>query len=177
MARRKFVAELSVKGINQLKADLIDYKDNILRQKIQLLTERLANKGVEIAKSNIVNYDAVFTKELLENIVAKQGTSTKNNAIFYIVADSKHAIFVEFGTGQLGKEGGYPYPFPNNVDWKYNSGKTIIEISDGQYGWYYPANDGNWYFTQGMPSRPFMYETSLELMTLVVKTAKEVFSQ
>jgi len=35
--------------------------------------------------------------------------------------------------------------------------------------------NGNWYFTQGMPSRPFMYETSMELMNLVVKTAREVF--
>ena len=72
-------------------------------------------------------------------------------------------------------EGGYPYPFPEGVDWEYSTGKTIVEVSPGQYGWFYPGDDGKWYFTQGMPSRPFMYETSLELMNLVVKTAREVF--
>ena len=92
------------------------------------------------------------------------------------MADSHHAAFVEFGTGQFGLESAYPYPFPEGVDWQYNTGETIFEISPGQYGWFYPGDDGRWYFTQGMPSRPFMYETSLELMNLVVTTAKEVFA-
>ena len=64
---------------------------------------------------------------------------------------------------------------PEGVEWNYNTGKTIFEIEPGQYGWFYQGDDGKWYFTQGMPSRPFMYETSIELMQLVVRTAKEVF--
>ena len=71
-------------------------------------------------------------------------------------------------------EGSYPYPFPEGVEWNYNTGKTIFEIENGQYGWFYPAEDGTWRFTQGMPSRPFMYETAVELMTEIAKTEKEV---
>ena len=176
MAKRVFKTDLSVKGIEQLKKDLLNYKNNTLQKKVNLLAQRLAEKGVAIAKSNITTLDAIFTGELLNSIQVKKGGGAKGTAIFYVVADSRHAAYVEFGTGQLGLEGGYPYPFPEGVDWQYNTGKTIFEISPGQYGWFYPSDDGQWYFTQGMPSRPFMYETSLELMQLVVRIAKEVFA-
>ena len=176
MAKRVFKTDLSVKGIEQLKKDLLNYKNNTLQKKVNLLAQRLAEKGVAIAKSNITTLDAIFTGELLNSIQVRKGGSAKGTAIFYVVADSKHAAYVEFGTGQLGLEGGYPYPFPEGVDWQYNTGKTIFEVEPGQYGWFYPK-DGKWYFTQGMPSRPFFMETSLELMNLVVSTAREVFKQ
>ena len=176
MARRVFKTDLSVKGIEQLKKDLLNYKNDTLQNKVNLLAQRLAEKGVTIAQNNITTLDAIFTGELLNSIQVRKGGSVKGTAIFYVVVDSHHAAYVEFGTGQLGAEGAYPYPLPEGVDWQYNTGKTIFEVSPGQYGWFYPGSDGQWYFTQGMPSRPFMYETSLELMNLVVTTAKEVFA-
>lgn len=174
MARYRFETNLSTDGIERLKRELLNYKNNTLRHKVDLLAKRLAEKGVVIAQTNVAKLDAIFTGELMNSISAKSGGSTQNSAIFYIVADSEHAVYVEFGTGQLGEEGGYPYPFPQGVNWNYNTGKTIFEISPGQYGWFY-QRDGKWYFTQGMPSRPFMYETSLELQTLIARTAREVF--
>lgn len=176
MAKRVFKADLSVKSIEELKKQLIDYRDNVLQAKTKELVRRLAEKGVEIAKTNVTKLDAVFTGELMNSIHEKDGGSTKTSAIFYVVVDSEHAVFVEFGSGQLGQEAPYPYPLPEGVKWEYNSGKTIFEISPGQYGWFYQKN-GEWYFTQGMPSRPFMYETSLELYNIVLQTAKEVFGK
>lgn len=175
MAKYKFSSDLSVKGIENLKRQLLDYKNNTLQHKVDLLAKRLADKGVDIAQANVARLDAIFTGELISSIHTAYGGSTKGTAIFYVVADSSHAAFVEYGVGQLGAEGGYPYPFPEGVEWNYNTGKTIFEISPGQYGWFYPGNDGKWYFTQGMPSRPFMYETGLELARIVVETAREVF--
>ena len=173
--KRVFKTDLSQSGIADLRKQLVDYKNNVLQQKVDLLAKRLAEKGVAIAQTNIATYDAIFTGELISSIEARYGGSTKGSAVFYVVADSRHAVFVEFGTGQLGLEGSYPYPFPEGVEWNYNTGKTIFEIENGQYGWFYPAEDGTWRFTQGMPSRPFMYETAVELMTEIAKTAKEVF--
>ena len=175
MAKRTFKTDLSVKGIENLKKALLNYKDNILQQKVDLLAKTLAENGVDIARVNVAKLDAIFTGELISSIHTSYGGSSKGTAVFYIVADSKHAAFVEFGTGQLGQEAPYPYPLPEGVEWNYNTGKTIFEIEPGQYGWFYHGDDGKWYFTQGMPSRPFMYETSMELMQLVVRTAKEVF--
>ena len=174
MGVHKFKTDLSVKGIEQLKKELLNYKNAELRQKVNTLVRLLAEQGVLIAQANITSYDAIFTGELLSSISAKNGGGTNGTAIFYIVADSRHAVFVEFGTGQIGSEAPYPYPLPPGVDWEYNSGKTIFEISPGQYGWFYPKGD-KWYFTQGMPSRPFMYETAMELQELILKTAREVF--
>lgn len=177
MAKRVFKTDLSVKGIEKLKKDLLNYQNNTLQQKVDLLAKRLADIGVDIAQVNIARLDAIFTGELIASLHTRFGGSSKGSATFYIVSDSEHAVFVEFGTGQLGAEGGYPYPFPQGVDWQYNVGETIIPISTGEYGWFYRDDNGNVYFTQGMPSRPFMYETSLELAKLVVKTAKEVFAK
>ena len=176
MAKKVFKSDLSVKGLENLKKQLLDYKNNTLQQKLNLLSKTLSEKGVVIAQANIAGLDAIFTGELISSIHTRKGSGSKGTAIFYIVADSKHAAFVEFGTGQLGKEAPYPYPLPEGVEWNYNTGKTIFEIEPGQYGWFYQGDDGKWYFTQGMPSRPFMYETSMELMQLVVRTAKEVFA-
>ena len=174
MAKKKISVEFSQRGIEQLKKELLDYKDT-LQYKVDLLAKTLAETGVDVARANVARLDAIFTGELISSIHTKFGGSGNGTAIFYIVVDSEHAAYVEFGTGQLGMEGGYPYPFPPGVDWQYNTGEKIKPFGKGQYGWFYQDDKGNVYFTQGMPSRPFMYETSLDLMKLVVKIAKGVF--
>ena len=174
MAKKKFkVNILSQSSVEQLKKDLLAYQ-NSLTDKTRLFAQILAEKGVQIAKARIGTLDAVFTGELLSSVHSVNLGGGKEFAIFAVVVDSEHALYVEFGTGQLGQEAGYPYPFPPGVDWEYNSGPTIREISPGEYGWFY-QRDGKWYFTQGMPARPYMYETFLELMRIAGSTAREVF--
>lgn len=173
--KRTFKADLSRSGIDNLIKQLKDYKDNILPNKIRQISERLANEGVLVAKIQVQKYNAVFTSELINSITSKPGVQTKTRSVFYVVADSEHAVFVEFGSGQMGAEAPYPYPMPPGFDWEYNVGQTIFEVSPGQYGWFY-QRDGQTYFTQGMPARPFMYETAMELYTKVVTIVKDVFS-
>jgi len=173
MAKRVFKTDLSVKGIEQLKKNLLNYKDNILQHKVDLLAKKLADKGVDIAQVNVARLDAIFTGELINSIHTKYGGSAKGTAIFYVVADSEHAIYVEIGTGIIGAS----KPYSGKLPVVYAQGKTIHHTKDGKYGWFYQDDNGNWYFTEGMPSRPFMYETSMELMNLVVKTAKEIFAR
>ena len=172
MAKRVFKTDLSVKGIEQLKKDLLNYKDDILQHKVDLLSKTLADRGVDIAQTNVARLDAIFTGELINSIHTRYGGSSKGTAIFYIVADSDHAIYVEMGSGLIGAS----KPYPGKLPVAYAQGKTIHRTKNGKYGWFYQDDNGDWYFTEGMPSRPFMYETSLELMQLVVKTAKEVFA-
>lgn len=174
MAKYKFQTDLSVNGIKDLRRQLKDYERNILQSKLEKFVARLAEEGVEIAQGNIASLDAVFTGELFNSIHTENGGSSKGSAIFFVVADSEHAAFVEFGTGQQGLENPYPYDLPDGVEWNYNSGKTIFQVSPGEYGWFYPR-DGKWYFTQGMPSRPFMYMANMEMYNRVKKIAKEVF--
>lgn len=174
MAKKRFKSDLSISGIKRLQEDIIKYQ-NTLPNKARLLTERLAEMGVDIAKVNISRLDAVFTGELIQSIHSVNKSSTRNGAIFCVVADSEHAVFVEFGTGIVGQQSPYPYPLPSGMNWQYASGQTIRQLADGRYGWFYPADNGQWYFTEGMPSRPFMYETALELQKKVVEEAKKIF--
>lgn len=176
MAKKVYKTTLSNRGVDSLIKKVKNYRDSVVN-KTYLFTQRLAEKGVDIAQVYLGSYNAIFTGDLMRNIHAMGGNVSMGTTIFYIVADSEHAVFVEFGTGQVGQEAPYPYPFPLGTDWEYNTGETIFEFETGQYGWFYIGNDGKLYFTQGMPARPFMYETSLRLkdMSLVVRTAKEVF--
>ena len=71
MAKRVFKTDLSVKGIEQLKKDLLNYKDNILQHKVDLLSKTLADRGVDIAQTNVARLDAIFTGELINSIHTK----------------------------------------------------------------------------------------------------------
>lgn len=172
MAKKRYNVDiLSVSSIEKLKRELLNYKDNILQQRVDLLAMRLAEKGVDIAQINVAKLDAVFTGELISSIHTQYGGSAKGTAIFYVVADSEHAIYVEIGTGLIGSKS----PYPGKLPVMYAQGKTIHKTENGKYGWFYQDDNGNWFFTEGMPSRPFMYETAMDLHQIVEKTAKEVF--
>lgn len=175
MAKKPLKADLSVSSIRQLQKNLIRYQEYLTNKAAQL-AKRLSELGVDIAQVQIANLDAIFTGELIASIHSEYKDSTKYGAIFAVVADSSHAVFVEFGTGQRGEDKPYPYPLPDGVSWDYNVGKTIRQNAvTGRYYWFYPGQDGKWHYTEGMPSRPFMYLTSMELIREVPKIAKDIF--
>lgn len=163
------------KSIQAAVKALKDY-ENSLEYKCRLLAETLAEKGVEIARVQIADLDAIFTSELLQSIHAEYVGSVKGGGVWSVVAGTDHALFVEFGTlGSIGGKKEYPYPLPEGVQWNYGSGSNIIQLANGQYGWFYKGDDGKVYWCEGMDSRPFMYLTGIELEKDVVKAALEVF--
>lgn len=174
MAKKVIQMSLSEKSIQNAIQQLRSYQ-NSLEYKCNLLAQRLAERGVEIAKAQVYDMDAVFKNELFSSIHAEYKGQTEGGHIWAVVAGSDHALFVEFGTGMVGAQSAYPQALPEGVSWQYASGKTIRQLADGRYGWFYPSDDGNWYFTEGMPSRPFMLNTSLELQRIIREVAKEVF--
>lgn len=159
---------------NAIKA-LRDY-ENSLTYKCQLLAEKLAEKGVEVARMHVTGLDAIFTGDLMRSIHAEYIGNDNGSEIWAVIADDESAAFVEFGTlGSLGGKEEYPYPLPDDVQWNYGSGSNIIQLANGQYGWFYKGNDGKVYWCNGMDSRPFMYLTGIYLKKDVVKVAREVF--
>lgn len=166
---------LSEQGIRDIQRQLEEYKKTF-NNRTQLFIERLAMEGVNIARAKITSLDAIFTGELLQSIRREPREITTSSAKFAIITDSEHACFVEFGTGQRGMDTPYPYPLPNGVSWNYATGSTIKKNPiTGHYYWFYPGQDGKWHYTEGMPARPFMYETSLELSRIIDRVSKEVF--
>lgn len=175
MAKKVLKSDLSTEGLERLQRDLEKYKNDVI-YKTQLLAERLSERGVEIARLRITDYDAIFTGELLQSIHNEYKESNKYGAVFVVVTDSEHAAFVEFGTGQNGIDTPYPNTLPDGISWDYAVGKTIRKNpKTGRYYWFYPGRDGKWHYTEGMPARPFMFETAQELTQIVTQVASEVF--
>lgn len=156
---------LSQKSIDKAVQRLTEYTEEI-NDKCNQLAKILAQKGVETAKMKIAQFDAIYTGELLASINYEKGAVIQNGSEWIIYTDCLWAKFVEFGTGIVGKKN--PHPDTGIIGWKYDVNEH------GESGWFY-YRDGEWHWTKGMPSRPFMYETSMELMKVITKTAKEVF--
>lgn len=175
MAKKVISMTLSQKSIQNVMQEIRSYQ-NSLEYKCRLLAEKLAEKGVEIAQTYVASLDAIFTYELNSSIHAEHVKDLQGGGIYAVVAGTDHALFVEFGTGIVGQQSPYPGKLPEGVTWEYASGKTIRQLADGRYGWFYRDDNGQWWFTEGMPSRPFMYYTANELRDLIIETAKEVFA-
>jgi hypothetical protein len=153
--------------------ELKQYKRDV-ENKTRLLVQRLTDEGASIARVKIVNMGAYYSGELLSGVNGYYSPSL--NAGFVKVA-SDHVAFVEFGTGVIGKNSPHKNgEYLSKAAWSYASGTKIFTTKDGRVGWIYPTDDGGFRFTEGMESRPFMYETALELQSKCEQMAKEVFS-
>lgn len=157
---------LSVSEFKKAAEEVEKYKKEITR-KTRKLAERLAEEGVELAKIKISEYPAIDTGELLNSMQAEAGDVIQYGSKWIVFTDCPHAAYVEFGTGIVGERD--PHPDTSLVGWRYDINEH------GEAGWHYYKN-GEWHWTKGMQSRPFMYETGRDLRMKVSKIAKEVFA-
>lgn len=154
---------LSTKSITDAIGQIELYKAE-LKIRTNRLIERLTERGVEIAKLQVRQLDAVYTGQLEESI---EGVFDPENAVGIIRAGAPYAVYVEYGTGIVGQN--FPHPAPEG--WQYDVNKH------GESGWwYFNDRDGRWHWTQGMVSRPFMYNTARELERQAITIAREVFA-
>ena len=161
----KSVAE-AIKELNQYKRDL--------EKKVSLLVQRLVDLGAEIARIKIVGMGAYYSGELLSGV---SGYYSPTLNVGFVRVTSDHVAFVEFGTGVVGKASPHKNgEYLSKAAWQYATGPKIFTTQDGRVGWIYPTDDGGFRFTEGMVSRPFMYETALELQREFPRIVKEVFS-
>ncbi len=156
---------LSEKEIDRAIKQVEKYKKDI-ENKTKLLAERLAHEGVMIAQAKIMEFPSIYTGELLSSISDEPGMVLSNGAEYIIYTGCEWAPYVEFGTGIVGSEN--PHPNPAITNWKYDVNQH------GEAGWNY-FKDGEWHWTKGMPSRPFMYETAQDLRLKIPIIAREVF--
>ena len=155
----------AIKEINEYKAEV--------EHKSRVLVQRLIDYGANIARVKIISLDAVDTGELLSGV---DGYYSPTLNVGFVRVTSNHVAFVEFGTGVKGQENQHKNDeYLSKASWGYATGQKIFTTKDGRIGWIYPTDDGGFRFTQGMKSRPFMYETALELQREFPRIVKEVF--
>jgi hypothetical protein len=153
---------------------LNEYKKEV-ETKTTELAQRLTDLGVETARIKIVEMGAYYSGELLSG-VSGYFSPTLNAGFVRVTSD--HVAFVEFGTGvALGNTIHPNGEYLAKASWAYGSGKKIFTTKDGKIGWIYPTDDGGFRFTEGMGSRPFMFETAQELDRQFIRIAKEVFAK
>lgn len=132
--------------------------DNEVERIIKTLTDR----GVEIARSKVLEMDAQESGELFNSITAVYNLAEN---IGIVKVGARHAMYVEFGTGLPGQMS--PHPQPDG--WTYNTRGL-----DFDEGWLYiDRRTGKLRYTEGMRSRPFMWETARELEDLAHSLVKK----
>jgi len=139
--------KLTTRSIEDAIREVKQYKRK-LNDRVKALIRELVDKGVEIAKAQVRELGAVYTGQLEESIT---GFFDEETGLGIIRTDCPYAIYVEFGTGVVGKRNPHPEPIEG---WQYD----VNEHGDKGW-WYFNERDQKWHWTKGMVSRPFMYNT------------------
>lgn len=144
----------------------------------QTLADKIAERGVELAKENYSGYERVS--------VDKQETEKPGK--MQIIAKGKGLAFVEFGTGNTG-EGTYPDKdmLPKDTI-EFESPKGTPQKTQG-YVYYYPNKktkvNGGWYangvFHKGQRAKAQMFYTSQQIRRecgeIVKETIREILNK
>ena len=181
MGKKVFKVDLSVKGIEKLKQDLINYRDD-LPIKLTRFVKELAEIGIPVIETHMA--EANYTYE--ENGV-RSGADTSHYthvklnsfgtyAQATLIVEGRELLFIEFGAGVSNNEdagvGGSPHPKGEEF------GFTIGSYGKG-YGarkvWGYYAEGGELVLTRGVKATMPVYEADKEIIKSVTKVARKVF--
>ena len=165
MAKTVIKFTLDRKDIDRAIKELKQFKNEFLK-KCNSLVQELTDMGVDIAKVEVTQLDAVYSGELRDSIEGYFDPSTGVGIIS--TGDTRYAMYVEFGTGVVGSQS--PHPNPQSYTYDINA--------HGDEGWVYYNDDiGEFRWTKGFKSRPFMYNTARQLEKECKKIAQEVFGK
>lgn len=179
MAKKVFKADLSVKGIEALKSQLLQYKDN-LHVNCQELVSRLLQSGVavsqaKISESPLGKYVTVTTNISADKIGCK-GVLLAKGAVKEQEGYAPFSILlaIEFGSGVHFN----PTPNPLSAEMGYGVGTfpgQVYAMEPG--GWYFWSEEKQqWIHSYGVKATMPMYSADMEIIQNVVKIAKEVFT-
>lgn len=179
MSKKVFKSDLSAKGIEALKRQLLQYKDS-LHIKCEELVSRLLQSGVSASKSKISEsplgkYVTVTTnisadKMGCEGILLAKGAVKEQEGY----APFSILLAIEFGAGV------HFNPTPNPIissEFPYGVGTFPGQTHAYQDTWFYwDENTQEWKPTHGVKATMPMYNADMEIIHNVVKIAKEVFA-
>lgn len=184
MARKVYRCSLSVSELNKLADTIQSYADD-LPNKMKVLVERLADRGIQIAKPYVQDgYDlhgatnlVVFKKEF-ENptpdgckciMIMTDQSLMKKEWIYYGKIKTEYispSMMLEFGSGAYAIDG-HRGTFPRS-DGKPSKGNQV--------SWSWMDKKGQWHSSNGIvPTRP-LFNTAEQLYNEAISIVKEVFS-
>lgn len=179
MGRHKHVVktQLRTASIQRSIRELETYKGE-LKTKIDHFMTFIAYEAEKFCKKACpVGLGSGDGGHLRDSITSVYDPRTK---IITVRAGSAWAVFVEYGTGIVGKNSPHPDPgswsYPGTESWVYPITESTYEAMKSKGMVVSKNKDGQCFAaTKGMESRPFMYETSRFIEDLIEKKARTFF--
>ena len=178
MAKKVFKSDLSVKGIEAIKRQLLQYKDS-LPIKCEKLVSRLLQSGVAVSQAKIsespLGKYVTVTTNISDDKIGCKGILLAKGAVKEQEGYAPFSILlaIEFGAGV------HFNPTPNPLigsEFPYGVGTFPGQTHAYQDMWFYwDENTQEWKPTHGVKATMPMYNADMEIIQNVVKYAKEVF--
>ena len=181
MGKRVFKADLSVKSIENLKKELLDYKNNELNRLLVKFTEELLKIGIQVVDERMNNASYKFDKDNIMSgadpshntfvRISKFGSNVKAT----LVVTGRELLFIEFGAGVSFNTKAGSSPHKKGEEF----GFTIGSYGKG-YGsrkvWGYYNDNGDLVLTRGVKAEMPMYYADIAMIQSVVEVARRVFN-
>lgn len=183
MAKRKFKADLSVKGITQLQKELLDYKNNTLQKNIRKYVSELINIGISVSQARVDDsplgkYITLSAKTFVDNkgckgfLIAKGAVKEEVDKDGNPYPPFSTILAVEFGAGIHFN----PTPNPNADKYGLGVGTFPGQLHAFQDTWFYwDEAEQLWKPTHGVKATMPMYNAQMAIMEQMVKVAKTIF--
>ena len=178
MAKKVFKTDLSVSGLNDLKRQLLQYKDEF-PTKCEKLVSRLLQRGIavsqtKISESPLGKYVTVTTNISADKMGCK-GILLAKGAVKEQEGYDPFSILlaIEFGAGAHFN----PTPNPLSAEMGYGVGTFPGQVHAMEPGgWYFWSEEKQqWIHSYGVKATMPMYSADMEIIKNVTKIAKEVF--
>ena len=181
MAKRPPIkVDLSVKGIEELKRELLNYKEVTLKNLLREYVTELAQEGITVGQQNVGGFGKYITFSIQADIT-KDGckalmVATETGKIISSwqtadgikTAEVSPLLMAEFGSG-WGAEN------PMNVPGVGQGTFPGQSHAFDKEGWYWMDLDGNWNYSKGINAKMPMYKASQQIQRIAKSKAREVF--
>lgn len=181
MGKRTFKIGLNVKGIENLKKQLMQYRDVELPNKIREVVRRLCEIGIPVIERNMEEASYTYDEKNIQS-----GSDTQHRTYFNInsfgdtavgklVLQGKEVLFIEFGAGTYYNTavGNSPHPLGEKYGYligTYGMGNGAKQV------WGYYSDSGELVLTRGTKATMPMYKADMEIISNVERIVREVFS-
>lgn len=146
--------------------DELEKYEKKLKELPQKVAQRACDEGYNVARANI----PPISDQNQPALLSKGGSGN-----VYTIEAGGCLPYVEFGTGVVGQNGGYPETeYLATAGWEYANSPHVFTTKKGRTGWFWFDNSaGHYRFTEGIAPGAFLYETVQYLKREIPNMARE----
>ena len=180
MGKRKFTAKLSTDSLDNLKQELLQYKNMELPNKCRELIKRLMESGVEVANAKLsespLGSQVTITTTMSSENYGGKGIILAKGAVHQAEGYDPFSILlaIEFGAGVHYNPSGTPNP--KSAELGFGVSTFPGQTHAWQDTWFYwDDKEQEWKPSHGIKAIMPMYSADMEIIQNIEKIAKEVF--